>query len=195
MSKRLFVKKFITANKETWAICPSSKYLAKKMVKKEDIINNDIIIEFWAWTWIFTKYIFEYAKNNLKNKKIFIIEKDIDFYNLLLKKFPDYKRFIYNIDVLDIEKLLNKYNIKKIDLLISWLPFKSLPFEIFNYLTKKFFPKFFDKNTKFVQFSYFQSFLKNIDKYFDNVDCNKCMLNFPIAYVFECTNIKKNENK
>lgn len=193
MSKLLFLKKQITDNRQTWAILPSSDFLAKKMVKKSDIEKSEIIIEFWAWSGAFTKYIFKYSKNIIDTKKIFIIEKDKDFYNLLIKKFPDYKKYIYNIDVLDIEKLFKEKKIEKIDLIISWLPFKSLPKNIFIFLMWDLFPKFFKESTKFIHFSYFNNFLKTLKNSFHNVWCEKCLLNIPPAYVFDCVDLKNNE--
>ena len=195
MSKFLFFKKFITDTKQTWAILPSSSFLAKKMVKKSDIENSKIIVELWAWNGIFTEYIFKYSKGTINDKKIFIIEKDIDFYNVLIKKFPDYKENIFNIDVMDLEKLLIKNNIKEIDLIISGLPFKSLPKKIFIYLVEDLFLKFFKEETKFIQFSYFKTFSKTLEKYFLNVSYKRCLLNIPVAYAFECFNIKNNKIK
>jgi len=194
MSKRLFLKKFLFNNRETGSIMPSSKTLANKMVKKKYIEESNVIIELWAWWWIFTKYIFEYSGNKLEEKKIFIIEKDKDFYELLLLKFPQYSDYIYNIDVLDLNKLLIENNIKHIDLVISWLPFKSLPKEIYDFLMIDLFKKYFTKNTLFVQFSYFKNFANDLSQIFENINISKCLFNIPSAYVFEC-NLLKNEKK
>jgi phospholipid N-methyltransferase len=45
MSKRLFIKKFMTDNKQTGALLPSSSFLAKKMIKKSDLLSSNVIIE------------------------------------------------------------------------------------------------------------------------------------------------------
>jgi len=186
MSKLKFLKKFFLNRKEIWAITPSSRFLANKVVCKNDIEKSWIILEIWAWTWSFTKKIFEYTQN--KNKKIFIIEKDKDLYELLLKKFPQNKENIYNIDILNIEEILKEKNIEKIDLIISWLPFKSLPLEIFYFITKEFLPKYTFENTIFIQFSYFKNFSKMLEDYFLKVEKKSCFLNLPRAYIFRCKN-------
>lgn len=193
MSKRLFIKKFITKNKETWAVLPSSSFLAKKMVKEEYLLSSDVIIELWAGSWIFTNRIFNILWENIKDKNVFIIEKDVDFYNLLLKKFPNRKEYIYNIDLLDIEEKLLEKNISNIDLIISWLPFKSLPKEIFKFLVNDLFPKFINKKSRYIQFSYFSNFSNLILEYFDDIEIKKCILNIPSAYVFTCSNFIKND--
>lgn len=186
-TKLLFIKNFIFNYKEVWAILPSSNFLARKMVFKKDIENSNTIIELWAWTWVFTKQI---LSQNLEWKKVFIIEKDKKFYNLLIKKYPEYKKFIYNYNLLDLEELLEKNNIKNIDLLISWLPFKSLPKEILDFTLNNLIKKYFTKNSIFIQFSYFKTFKDIFNKYFDKVNIKKCWLNIPSAYIYRCKNFK-----
>jgi len=157
------------------------------MVLEEDIIKSEVIVELWAWTWIFTQEIF---KHDLAGKKVFIIEKNKDFYKILISKYPKYSDYIYNVDLLDIESLLEKHNVYKIDLIISWLPFKSLPKSVFIFIIDNLIAKYFDKNSVFVQFSYFRSFKKTLEKYFSEVLVEKCWLNIPPAYVFRCKNFK-----
>ncbi len=190
MSKLKFFKKFLFNRKEIGSIIPSSIFLAKKVVLKKDIQKSNVIIELWAGTWSFTKKIFEFSKD-LKNKKIFIIEKDEDLYNGLIKKFPEIKDNIYNIDILDIDVVLKKNKIKKIDLIISWLPFKSLPLEVFYFVMKEFLPKYADENLIFIQFSYFKNFWKILWDYFLNINKKSCYLNIPKANIFRCKNLKK----
>jgi phospholipid N-methyltransferase len=170
---------------------PSSSFLAKKMIKKSDLLSSNVIIELWAWSWIFTNIIFSLLWEDIKNKEVFIIEKDIDFYNLLLKKFPEYSEYIYNIDFLDIKTTFSKKNIKNVDLIISWLPFKSLPKEVFSFLVDDFFPKFINEKSKFIHFSYFSNFSEILLEYFNEVDIKKCLLNIPSAYIFNCSNFIK----
>jgi len=89
MSKLKFLKKFFLNRKEIWAITPSSRFLAKKVILENDIKNSEVILEMWAWTGSFTQKIFEFIWENKENKKIFIIEKDKDLFFLLQKKFPE----------------------------------------------------------------------------------------------------------
>ena len=189
-TKLLFIKNYLTKFKETWAVLPSSSFLWKKMVLKEDIDIANTIVELWAWTWIFTEEIF---KHNLTNKKVFIIEKNKDFYKLLIDKYPKHKDKIYNIDIVDIEILLKKESIDKIDLIISWLPFKSLPQDLFSFIINDLIWKYFTIDSRFIQFSYFKSFKDKFTKYFTDVSVKKCWLNIPPAYIFKCTWFKNNK--
>jgi len=190
----LFVREYIFNFHQTWSIVPSSRFLANKMVNKKLVNEANVIVELWAWTWVFTKKIFENIKLE-DNKKIFIVEKNIDFYDQLKKDFKKYESCLYNEDVLNISKLLSKNWIKKVDLVISWLPFKSLPKKIFLSVFDDFFAEYLDENSVFVQFSYFKSYAKTYEKYFEKVELKRCLLNIPVAYVFVCSWFKKINNK
>jgi phospholipid N-methyltransferase len=108
-----------------------------------------------------------------------------------LKKFPYHKDSIYNTDILFLEKLFDEHNINKVDLVISGLPFRSLPKEVFSFVTDVIFVKYLTKESKFIQFSYFKSTIRKLHKYFADIDTEICLLNLPIAYVFTCNNYKK----
>lgn len=185
--KILFIKNFFLKRKEVWAILPSSFNLAKEMVKKEDIEKAKIIVEIWGGTWVFTKEIVKY---NLIWKKVFVFEINKDFYKKLKEKFEDTSLIILNEDILDIDKIMEKYNINHIDLIISWIPFRSLPSELFDKFLIKI-SKYFDKQSYFLQFSYFKKTKKDFEKYFKNITYKKVWLNIPSAYVFKCNNYKK----
>ena len=116
MSKIKFFAKFFKNRKEIGSITPSSRFLAKKIICPEDIKKANIILEFWAGTGSFTKRLFQIFEENdicIKSKKVFIFEKDTDLYNLLIKKYPEYKEYIFNIDILELHYFFKKKNIKK----------------------------------------------------------------------------------
>ena len=188
MWKLLFLKRFFLNRKEIWSVIPSSKFLAKKMVISDYIDTANVIVEIWAWTWSFTKEIF---KHNLDWKKVFIIEKDKHFYNLLIEKYPDYKNYIFNYDMLDLSTLSQENNIENIDLIISWIPFRSLPEDLFNWFMENIVLKFFTNKSKFIQFSYFKNTKDILANYFQTITIEDCWLNIPKAYIFICSNIKK----
>jgi len=193
MSKIKFFTKFFTNRKEIGAIAPSSRFLAKKMIIADDLKNAEIILEFWAGTESFTKKIFQiFEENNIciKSKKIFIFEKDEDLYKWLIKKYPKYEKYIYNIDILELHWFLKDKKITKVDLVISGLPFKSLPLEVFYYVTKEFLPDFFHSKSLFIQFSYFKKFKQMLDDNFYDIETKSCFLNLPKAYIFKCKNFK-----
>jgi len=187
MSKLLFLKRFFLNRKEIWSIIPSSKFLAKKIVVSDYIKHSKVIVEIWAWTGSFTNEIFKY---NLEWKKLFIIEKDKHLYDLLVKKYPDYEAYIYNYDMLDLGELLDEKWIETIDLIISGIPWRSLPENIFHWFMWNIVLKYFSDNSIFMQFSYFQNTKNILKKYFKTINMKDCWLNMPKATVFTCSNKK-----
>ena len=188
MSKLLFLKRFFKNRKEIGSVIPSSKFLAKKMVVSNYINNSNVIIEIWAWTGSFTKEIF---KHKLEWKKVFIIEKDKSLYNLLVEKYPEYKKYIYNYDMMDLPNLLKENNLTNIDLIISGIPFRSLSKELFSWFMENIVLKYFDETSIFMQFSYLKNTKKILNKYFNNIDIKDCWLNIPKASIFICSKFKR----
>lgn len=183
MSITFFIE-WLKNAKEVSSIFPSTRFLWNMMIKDEDIKNSNVIAEFWAWIWPFTKIIFEKTKNT--NKKIFIIEKQENLYNKLIKKFPTDKNNIYNNDILNFWEILNNNNLSNIDLIISWVPLTMLPEEFYNWMVEKILNKYFNEKSKYIHFSYVKNPEKLFKRNFKNVITKKCYLNFPFAYVFIC---------
>jgi phospholipid N-methyltransferase len=51
---------------------------------------------------------------------------------------------------------------------------------------EKVLPKVVTKDTVFVQFSYMKSTKNMLEKYFENVETEICLLNIPSAFVLTC---------
>lgn len=142
--------------KAMWAICRSSQALAKKMVIEEEVKNARTIIEAWAWDWVFSQYIIQYAKKYwISPENIFIVEFEPDMLAELLQNIPqEYHKSVYCMDILDLPNLLKEKWINSVDLIVSWLPFVSMG--------KKFFTRFMNEvvwplshsQTRFKQFTY-----------------------------------------
>ena len=77
---KVFIKKFLTSPLSIGAIAPSSKYLASKMCKIIDKLENYPVLEVGAGTGAITKAIIQ------KNPKL--IEIDSELSNLLKIKYP-----------------------------------------------------------------------------------------------------------
>lgn len=186
-----FLKKYFessTKRAEVWAFCASSWFLARTMLKKEEVENAQVIVELWAGTGIFTAEIFRLAW--WTKKEIFIIEKDRDFFEILRSKFPEYAHNILNVDVSEWERILKERWIDTIDLVVSGLPFQSLWKEVLHTVLDNFLWSFFNEKSIFKQFSYIPS-IKNYQRYFSQIEKEFCLLNFPPATVFTCTGYRR----
>lgn len=117
--KLSFWIKFLKNPKENASIVPSSKYLSKAMIDWIDFSKIHTIVELWPWTWVFTKEIIKKAK---KNTKIILIETEKNYVDLLKKKFKNIV-IIENDSAENLNKIIIKHKIDKIDLIVSWLPY------------------------------------------------------------------------
>lgn len=115
----LFFLQMLKNRKRNASITPSSRFLARQMLKWINWENINTVIELWAWTWIFTQHI---LNNAIPGTKIIVIEIEDTYVKLLQNKFAD-KIIIEKDDVKNIDLIRKKYNIEKIDLIVSWLPF------------------------------------------------------------------------
>ena len=120
-----FIKQYIKNPKTVGAIAPSSEKLAYKMVEDINFLNASCIVEYGPGTGVFTEKIL----NKKKDSTVFIaIEYNADFYKILKDKFKDETNFILiNDSAENLKEYLNKYNIDKVDYIVSGLPFASLP--------------------------------------------------------------------
>jgi len=170
----VFLRQQIKNGKKNASITPSSKYLAKQMIKWIDREKVDSVIELGAWTWIFTEYICKHAK---PTTKIIVIEIEDVYAKILQDKFKD-RIIVEKDDVKNIDSIRQKHQIEKIDLIISWLPFipaESIHHEIKTYTSQ---------GTIFRSFTYQPSIFKKQYADFPIREIWFSFLNIPPARVY-----------
>lgn len=117
--------KYVAAPRRTGTVCPSSKYLARRMVATVGKPPSECsaVVELGAGTGAITKYLVEagYADNS----KLFCIEFDEKLCEILKQKFPAAN--ILNGSAENIRKLVGSAEISAI---VSGLPLVSLPREV-----------------------------------------------------------------
>jgi phospholipid N-methyltransferase len=185
----VFFKKYFSSEdkrKQVGAVCPSSPFLARDMVVESEVKQSKVIIELWAGTWVFTERIFDFASNDTQ---IFVIEIEEIFFDKLSERFPDNTASLYHIDARRLPDILREKGISQIDLVISSLPFLSLPSEIFPEIMEWLWD-FFHADTLYKQFSYLPK-AALYKQYFSSITKKFCMRNIPPATVFSCRNYKK----
>src|SRR5690606_26212453 len=84
--KTKFLNTFFKDRKQVGALAPSSRFLVKKMCDHIDFEQAQVIVELGPGTGVFTSEILKRAN---QNTKIFVIELNQEFYDLLKKKFTD----------------------------------------------------------------------------------------------------------
>lgn len=181
-----FLKQYIKNPRIVGAVLPSSQNLALKMVENVDFSNCQCILEYGPGTGVFTEKIINY-----KNEKTLLIcvEYNYDFYNKLKRKYVNKNNVIViNDSAENAEEYLKKYNINKVDYIISGLPFASLSEEMSERILSSS-RRILKPQGKFITFQYTKFKLKLFKKYFQNVKLNKEIFNVPPAYVLNLNNI------
>lgn len=123
---KLFFKQFFKKPLANASIIPSSKAAAKAIVQDINFSKADVIVELGPGTGCITEEILRHAK---PKTKIILVEIETIYVNHLRKKFGN-KIIIEQTSAHLLENILQKHNIRKIDVIISGLPF-AMPTIIF----------------------------------------------------------------
>ncbi|MBR0163297.1 MAG: SAM-dependent methyltransferase [Lachnospiraceae bacterium] len=120
-----FLKEYLRHPRTVGAVAPSGKGLAKKMTKPVDFARARVIVEYGPGTGAFTKRLFRLKK---EETKLILIEQNDVFYEKM-RSLCDGKK---NTHVLhgsaeEADRLLAELGIAHADVVLSGLPFASLP--------------------------------------------------------------------
>ena len=179
-----FIKELIKNPKFIGAVAPSSEYLAEKMIEDINFKECNCIIEYGPGTGVFTEKLIARKK---ENTLLLVIENNKQFYEDLISMYRHKENVkIINDGAENIKKYLRQYNIKKVDYIVSGLPFTVLPPTISNVILKNS-KEILSNKGEFITFQY--SLLKKnfFEKYFSSIKVKKAMINFPPAYVLKCS--------
>jgi phospholipid N-methyltransferase len=159
------------------------------MVSNIDLPKAKAIVELGPGTGVFTKAIIEKMSTDTT---FFTIERNQDIYEHFTKMFPKVKT--YNRCASEILDIMKEENVKKLDAVISGLPWASFPpsaqDSILNAVSESLKP-----NGSFVTFAYLQGFLlptahrfkKLLNNKFSDVKLSKVVWrNAPPAFVYRC---------
>ena len=118
----LFLGRFMRHPSAVGAIAPSSRFLARKMVRGVPLESGVRIVEFGPGTGPFTREILAH----LPAKGAYLgIERDAAFFDVLVRRFPDGS--FHHGSVEHLPKLLAEKSWPAVDHIVSGLPFASLP--------------------------------------------------------------------
>jgi phospholipid N-methyltransferase len=118
----LMLRKFLTQGTAVAAFCPSSRFLARAIVKDIDWAAANCVVELGAGTGPVTKFLAAAAG---PATKLVIIERDPDFCRVLRHKFPHLD--IVEGDACKLDEILAERGIAHADHVISGLPLPSFP--------------------------------------------------------------------
>ncbi len=180
--KILFFSSFIKYPKEIGSVVPSSKFLTEEILKNIDFKKAKYIAEYGPGTGQLTKEILKRAR---RDAMLLCFEINKKFCNYLKKKIKDKRVTIINDSAENIKSYLKKFDIQKIDYVVSGLPFSTLP------ANKKYIIIEETKNTlknkgRFVAYQFLNSLKKYLYNYFSKISIKFVPLNIPPCFVYVC---------
>lgn len=122
----LMFRKFVQRGRTIASFAPSSRFMARSILKGIDFSKTRSVIELGAGTGPITKEILQRAKGT--NCRAIIVELDPDLCRRLRRNFPGAD--IVEADAADLGRLLDERGIDKVDHILSGLPTPSLPPEV-----------------------------------------------------------------
>lgn len=182
--KYLFLKRFLSSPKRVGGLFPSSRYLAKKMIRQLDIDSCPNVAELGVGTGSLTRLIFKY-KNPFT--KMYLFERDPIFLNFLNKKY----KYAENCNVETFEdafKIRDVFDAKdgiNPDLIVSGLPFTN--FEVNR--RRKFLKDIYETlppDGLFIAYQYSLGIYKELKDMYSQVEIDFVLLNIPPAIVYRC---------
>lgn len=143
----MFAGQFVNNPSAVGAIAPSSEELSEMMTETIES-EHSIVIELGAGTGPFT----EKLVNKIPKDKLYVVENNVTFYEHLRLRFPDQN--ILCVDACELENHIPTHLHGKINVVVSGLPFRSLPPEIATKILNSL-RKVCAINFKLIQFTYF----------------------------------------
>ena len=172
------IKKIIKNFKTKWMVWHSSKFLIKKMIWNIDFSKDLVIVQYWSWKAVFVKQI---LKKMSKNSKLYVFEID-ERWNKYAEEIND-SRLVYIND--SAEKVFDYVNEKQVDVIVSTLPFWSLPKDLLNLIISNS-KKILKENGLFLQYQYFLTDKKAIENIFwIKSKISFELINFPPAFIYK----------
>ena len=179
MDRILFLKKFIDEPKKIGSLTPSSKFLARKMLKNLPWKNFSSVAELGAGTGTFTKQIVRYKTEDCK---FLVVEQDSAMRNLLEEKYP---QLIFDSYAENLNATLHRINFLQTDCIISGLPFANMDEDLRRRIIENV-QKSLKRGGFFVMFQYSWQMKGMLNEYFSDVKIDFFPWNFPPAFVYFC---------
>jgi len=180
----MILREYLKEPKKIGTITPDSCWCVKKLLKKIDFSTAKVIVEWGGGSGAVTSEIVK----KKKEKTLFIcFESNPNLFRSLSKKFSgNHNVIILYEDIFLSEKILSVLGIRKVDFIVSTLPFSNLATNEFLHLASSLTDKIF---TQYLHsLSLFKFFFpeNKLKKYFSKIEKEFVLLNLPPAFVYYC---------
>lgn len=180
--KENFRKQFWKHKSTIGSLTPSSRFLAKKMLKNIDFETEKVFVELGSGTGVITNKIIQ--KMN-KDAILLVFEVNDTFYIDLRNRITDKRVHLIHDSAENMEQYLAKFKLSKVDSVIS-----SLPLAIFSEELRKSILLVSERalapTGKFIQFQYSLQAKSELQNLFHHVDVEFTLSNIPPAFVYTC---------
>ena len=183
MNKRIdFFKVAVKNLKTSGTIAPSSRFLAKKMLKNIDFSTSEVLVELGPGNGAITHQI---LKNLAPNAHLICFEVNDEFYKHL-QKINHPQLTILKVSAEYVQDELEKLGHTKACHIVSSLPLSIIPKPISHSILENSL-QVLEKNGTFIQFQYSLTYYKYLKTVFkDAISLDFEVLNIPPAFVYRC---------
>ena len=177
-----FFKEAVKNYKTSGTVTPSSKYLAKKMLREINFSTAKVIIELGPGNGVITHTILKKIK---LNTILICFEINEAFYTEL-KKINHPQLIVIKASAENMREEIKKLGFTQIDYIISSLPLTIIPKELSNNILNESYELLNNKGV-FIQYQYSLTYYKKLkDVFGNNIQLSFEPLNFPPAFIYNC---------
>lgn len=181
MGRSNFLSQFLKKENQVGAIAPSSRLLAKKLMKAIDFDKDRTFVELGAGTGIITR---EILKNMHPDARLFIFETNESFCQRL-QKIDDPRLVILQGSAEHIKEQLDTYGVDSVDVVLSSIPFTIVPKQVKDrILTASI--ELLGAEGFFFQFQYSLQAYRYFKRLFGEVKLDFMAYNLPPAFIYTC---------
>ena len=186
MKKIQFIKESLKNLKEVGTIFPSSKFVVTKMIEPINFEEKLTILELGPGSGVITKKLLEKMSSD---SQLICFETNKKFYEEL-KKINDNKMILINQSAEKMKQYLDKYEIEKVDYIVSSVPLLSLPKEVTNKILS-ISVEILGESGQLIQLQYTKLLAKKLKRYYNQIDIQFTPKYYLPAFIYTCHNQKK----
>ncbi|MEE8425454.1 MAG: rRNA adenine N-6-methyltransferase family protein [Elusimicrobiota bacterium] len=168
-------------DKAVASVAPSSKFVVNRVIKAMNLSKAKVVVEYGPAEGVITRKILQQVP---RDAVVVAIETNENFVRTL-KAIPDSRLKVVHGDVQDVDKILKRLGLKKMDAATSGIPFSYFnPRERHLLLEKTM--KALSPKGRFVPYQFTTHLIPLLKCYFRDVDIQFEVRNLPPFFVFTC---------